>query len=231
MEFVEGITVCSDCGGPLAESEEAAKAMKIKAKEEALAADAAKMAALQEEWAKELGVEVEDLQEAAKAEAEPAGSTVYVKKSQRYDDFQSSASAFYLVGGIVLVGSVLGWANILPIPMTGFSRYLSLGVMTVIGIFCIASAISSTRSAKQVKGQIAEEEDTTKQLINWFKDSYTGEQLDAQIRTESGDLSPEELSLKRFSLIQDILITNHDITDQGYIDMLSEEIYGSLYED
>jgi hypothetical protein len=231
MEFVEGITVCSDCGGPLVESEEAAKAMKIKAKEDALAADAAKMAALQEDWAKELGVDAEELPKAVQAASEPVRSAVYVKKSQQYDDFQSSASAFYLVGGIVLAGSVLGWANILPLPMTGFSRYLSLGVMTVIGIFCIVSAISSTRSARQVKGQIAEEEDTTKQLLNWFKESYTGEQLDAQIRAESGDLSPEELSLKRFSLIQDILITNHDITDQGYIDMLSEDIYGSLYED
>ena len=28
MEFVDGITVCTDCGGPLAESEEAARAMK-----------------------------------------------------------------------------------------------------------------------------------------------------------------------------------------------------------
>ena len=28
MEFVEGITVCSDCGGPLVESKEVADAMK-----------------------------------------------------------------------------------------------------------------------------------------------------------------------------------------------------------
>ena len=34
MEFVDGITVCTDCGGPLVESEEAARAMKIKEQEE-----------------------------------------------------------------------------------------------------------------------------------------------------------------------------------------------------
>ena len=34
MEFVEGIKVCSDCGGPLVESKEVAEAMKKKEQEE-----------------------------------------------------------------------------------------------------------------------------------------------------------------------------------------------------
>ena len=38
MEFVEGIKVCSDCGGPLVESKEVAEAMKKKEQEEQLAA-------------------------------------------------------------------------------------------------------------------------------------------------------------------------------------------------
>ena len=36
MEFVDGVTVCTDCGGPLAESREAAMAMKKKEQEEML---------------------------------------------------------------------------------------------------------------------------------------------------------------------------------------------------
>ena len=36
MEFIDGITVCSDCGGPLMESKEAADAMKRKVLEEEL---------------------------------------------------------------------------------------------------------------------------------------------------------------------------------------------------
>ena len=35
MEFIDGITVCSDCHGPLVESREAAEAMKKKEQEEA----------------------------------------------------------------------------------------------------------------------------------------------------------------------------------------------------
>ena len=33
MEFVEGVTVCTDCGGPLVESREAAPAQKAAEKE------------------------------------------------------------------------------------------------------------------------------------------------------------------------------------------------------
>lgn len=43
MEFVEGIKVCSDCGGPLVESKEVAEALKKKEQEEQLAAMAQEM--------------------------------------------------------------------------------------------------------------------------------------------------------------------------------------------
>ena len=106
---------------------------------------------------------------------------------------------------------------------TGCLLYTSLGSLFV--------AVTSSRSAKKVKGQIADEEQTTRQLIDWFTANHNGEQLDRQILGESGDLSPEELSLKRFELIQDLIITNHDITDQAYVDALAEEIYGKVYEE
>ena len=35
MEFIDGITVCTDCGGPLVESKEAAEAVRKKEQEEA----------------------------------------------------------------------------------------------------------------------------------------------------------------------------------------------------
>ena len=49
MEFVDGITVCTDCGGPLAESKEAAKALKKKEQEEAMIQKQQEMALLQKQ--------------------------------------------------------------------------------------------------------------------------------------------------------------------------------------
>lgn len=209
MEFIDGITTCSDCGGPLVASKEVADAMKEEA-EQAVKAMAA---------------------EAEKPQPRAIRPRIYVKKSQQYDDFKSSASAFYAIGAAALAFAALGWTGILPLPTTGLSRMLSLVVITLMGAGSLGVAISSSRSAKAISGQIREEEETTRQLTEWFITNYSGEQLDEQIFQDYGTLSPEEQSLKRFDLIQDLIITNHDITDQAYVDLLSEEIYGKLYED
>lgn len=241
MEFVDGITTCSDCGGTLVASKEIADAMKKQEAAEAEAHRQAEYEAMQAEFdmaAAELNG-TDDLSESGNALEKQAGKTgnapvrhqVYVKKSQQYDDLKSSASAFVLVGGILLIFSALTWMKVINLPMTGISRIISQSVMTVLGIGSLIVAISSAKSAKTVKGQIAAEENTTRELIQWFTDSYRGDKLDEQIFGESGDLTPEELSLKRFELIQDILVTTHDLTNQAYVDLIAEDIYARLYQD
>lgn len=237
MEFIDGITTCSDCGGPLVESREAAEALKKEEEAKALAARQAEYGESESEA--DGGQDPAELFESASdanpaSQMEQAGRSyaknhVYVKKSQQYDDLKSSASAFLIVGGILLVFSVLCWTNIVRLPMAGISRIISQGVMTIMGIASLAVAVTSSKSAKVVESQVDQEENTTRQLIQWFADNYSADALDSQIRTESGELVPEELSLKRFELIQDILVTNHDITDQAYVDLISEDIYEKVY--
>ncbi len=167
---------------------------------------------------------------AARTRAVRSSSRVYVKKSQKYDDLKSSATAFLLVGGIALVFSILCWANVISLPMAGFSKILSQCVLTVMGIASLVVAFTSSKSAKEMESQIGDEEQKTKDLIAWFLDSYTSSQIDQLIGRVYHGLEPEELSLKRFEVIQDLIITNKDIADQSYIDLLSEEIYNKLFE-
>lgn len=233
MEFVDGITTCTDCGGALVESKEVADAMRKQEQME----EAARRLAEYEELTGGGGDDSpfspedslpEEMETAIRARVRPR---IYVKKAQQYEDLKSSASAFLLVGGILLVFSILCWAKVIHLPLSGISRVISQTVMTILGIVSLVVAACSLKSAGAVKGQIAEEEEATRQLIHWFTDSYTGEQLDEQIQAESGELAPEELSLKRFELIQDILITTHDISDQAYVDSIAEDIYGKMYQD
>lgn len=232
MEFVDGMTVCTDCGGPLVSSKEEAQAIACKEAEQLRREQEAQLAARMEEAALE-----EELLRAAEQETsseqknrrEPA--RVYVKKAQRYEDLQSSSSAFLLVGSIMLASGVLFWLSVIPMPIAGFSGIITKTLLVVMGAAALYVAFTSSKDAKKLSGQIAQEEETTKQLISWFVSEYTGEQLDQKILSEFGELSPEELSLKRFELIQDLLVTNHDLPDPSYVDLLSEEIYGKLYED
>ena len=70
----------------------------------------------------------------------------------------------------------------------------------------------------------------TQEIINWFLKNYSAKELDEQLLMEDPDLSGEELSLKRFELIQDFLITGRDIPDQSYADSLCETLYTKLYD-
>lgn len=237
MEFIDGITTCSDCGEPLVASKEFAEAVKRQELEEERSRQQTELEAMaegstlfdesegEETGTSYLGIPGNKMKRSSEA------SRVYIKKSQQYEDLKSSASAFLLVGGAILIFSILCWMNVVKLPMVGVSRIISQSVGTLMGIGSLIVAVTSAKSAKAVSGQVQEEETATRELIQWFLSHHTGDELDARILSESGDLVPEERSLKRFELIQDILITSHDIVDPAYVDLLAEEIYGNIYGD
>ncbi|MEG0216036.1 MAG: hypothetical protein RR685_07880 [Hungatella sp.] len=238
MEFIDGITVCSDCGGLLAESEEVARTMQ---KEEALKkwealqvqADLPTQTDLSEidDTCRLVDTEIPPTpyQQAEKMGRSSAAAGVYVKKSQKYEDLKSSASAFLLVGGLLLIFSLLLWTGIVRLPMAGLSKMIFQTTLTGMGILALIVATRTTHSAKALLPQIAEEETATKQLMEWFMGTYDAAALDSSI--EDADLlSSEELSLKRFQIIQDHLITEQDLPNQAYVDALSEELYSRIFE-
>ena len=225
MEFIDGITVCTDCGGPLVESKEVADAMKREEKEKQKAERLAAMA--------EAGITPEMLspEENAKKAAARAQSHVYVNKSQKYQDMKSSASAFYGVGAVLVVLSALLWANVIHVPIEGTARFLTFGVLTIMGVGSLIVAVSTSKSAKEMSSLVHEEENRTRSIVEDFIKSHTADTLDRQLGNELEGLTPEEISLKRLDLIQDILVTTHDIADQTYADSIAEELYGKLFDE
>lgn len=219
MEFVEGITVCTDCGGPLVESKEAALALQ---------------AAEKEKREQEMRLRYEEMQKAAEkletekqSERQPAGT--YVKKEQRYEDMNSSASAFFLVGGVLAVIAAVSLLGYLPLPLYGVSRILFHVLLILMAAGSIAVAVSSKKSAARLKVQAADEEKETEDILQWFLKTYSARGLDDQLLMEDPELSGEELELKRFELIQDYLVTGRDLPDQSYADALCDMIYERLY--
>lgn len=223
MEFVEGVTVCTDCGGPLVESKEAADALKKSEKEK----QEEEMRRRYEEFMA-LQKDTENTDETAKEE-QKAPSKAYVNKGQRYEDMSSSASAFFLVGGILAAATVLSLTGILNLPMAGVSKYIFQGLLVLMAVGSLAIAISSRKSAALLKTEAADEEKETEEIIQWFLKTYSGDDLDAELRMEDPDLTGEELSLKRFELIQDYLVTSRDLPDPSYVDALCDMIYNRLY--
>lgn len=227
MEFVEGVTVCTDCGGRLVESKEVADAMKeeeLKKQEELMREQYEKLMATAEETEGESDENAPKLRRTAPSKA-------YVDKGQRYEDVKSSATAFFIIGGALAVASVLVFAGVINIPMYGIMKYIFQGMMAVMAVGSLIAAFSSQKSAAALKTEAVDEEKETKEIVEWFVKTYSAKDLDKQILSEEPGLSEEEMSLRRFELIQDYLITGRDLPDQSYVDALCDMIYGRLYED
>ncbi len=233
MEFIDGVTVCTDCGGPLVESEEAARAMKAAEREQNLARERAMYQALTEEAGSEEETSQKDAPETQQEQEQkphrPERTYVYVDKSQKYSDLKSSASAFLAVGCVLAVVSVLLWTGIIRLPMAAVSKLIFQGALTLMAVFSLVVYFNTSRDAKKLAPQIDQEKERTKELIQWFTGLYSAETIDQEI-PDADSLTEEERSLKRFQLIQDYLITGQDLPDQSYVDALSEEIYSQLFE-
>lgn len=215
MEFIDGITRCTDCGGPLIESKEAAEAIrKDSAKREMLSG----------------GDELLTQDEIKKRNAAFYGhSNLYVNKTQKYQDTKASASAFLCIGGILTIASALLWSGLVQLPLAGTSRFLTFGVLTAMGLGFLAIGLSSLRSIKGLSQLAEEEESRTASIIDEFLRDHSAISLDEELGQELEGLTPEEISLKRLDLIQDILITTHDISDQNYADSLADQLYEQLF--
>ena len=233
MEFVEGITKCSDCGGPLFESKEAAEEMykraqaqyneQMKKQYEMMMAEQMKQEALAKEAAAKAA-------EGKVAQPRRASSGTFVDKGQKYEDMASSASAFLIVGVVTTAALILSITGLINLPFYGVMKLIIYGMLAFMAIGSFVVAVSSKKSAAVLKTEISSEKDQTKEIIEWFVESYTPDDIDRRILfTESG-LSPEEMSLRRFEWIQELLIIGKDLPDQAYVDMLCDEIYSRLFE-
>ena len=221
---------CTDCGKILVDKEKYFEGKAIREAEEAKAEEERRREMLESMSDEEKEAMKEAMEE---AEQESRGRrrgvipepTVYVTRAERYEDLKSSASAFWIVGAALIILAVAGWSGLLPVNII-----LKL-MFTLLAAGSIFVAWKTGQDAKIVKGQIQEENEVTEQLIKWFLENYTPEQIDEIVRRENGDLQDEVLALKRIALIQDIYVTQYDLADQGYVDALAEEVYGQLFED
>lgn len=229
MEFIDGITVCTDCGGPLVESKEVADAMKQKEQEEARLQKEQEMTLMKQQMEAEISSDEESETQEPTSSKSVQPARVYVDKAEKYDDLKSSASAFLLVGGLLVVFSLLCWTGIVRLPMQGVSKLIFQGALLLMGCFSLGVFLNTSKSAKRLAPEIDAEKHRTEELIKWFLDTYSGDAVDKEI-PDFQELSQEERSLKRFQIIQDYLITGKDLPDPAYVDALSEEIYSKLYE-
>jgi len=220
MDFVDGITVCSDCGTTLVDKAEYFKALEEKKAEETAKAEEELKARADEMRAVAEDPEVlaERLAAIKEIYAEPA---TYETKAESYVDNRSSAGAFLFVGVMLTIFAGLLWSGVINL---GIIMNL---VATAFAIICFGIAFMSLNRARKYKVQAEAEEQQTMEIIDGFAANVTVEDIDKYVEK---DIPEEEKALVRLQIIRDAILEKTEITDKAYADMLADEIYTKLYE-
>lgn len=234
MEFVEGMTTCTDCGGPLVPSKEEwlkEKALKDaeekQKKEEELAKEAE--AAGEEAAPYAAAMDALDAGDAAKAMAAGDKAPLYTPLRKRAEDMKSSRNAFVTTGAVLIAASVFCWVGVIPLPMAGLSKIFFETVITLLGAGCMIVALRSQKEMYTLLSGADAEEQRTRSILDWFTETCTADDIDGRLLREEPNLEGAELDFRRSAMISDLLVTGKDLPDPSYVDYLTDILMDKLY--
>lgn len=234
-EFREGITTCTDCECELVDDLSFAT---LEEENEHIDPDVLQMQFQQSlmQASESFNLEYDEegmpdpiaLMQASSRAKQPPKAEVYINNEERAEENKSAAYALLLVGvaGIILI--VLFFLDIIPIPMSRFSKYMITGVMGVMFILFFIMGIVSLRNFKLFKEKAYKENNLTKSIKDWCMSSLSKEDVDSNF---DFDGVPEEIKyFQRIGFLKNSINKQFMNLDEGYLDRLVEEVYPDIFE-
>jgi len=155
----------------------------------------------------------------------------YMNSADKAQDNRSSGWTLLLVGGVGLIALLLAALGIIPLPMSGFSKIMSMCVLGTLCIVFIIMGIVSFQKSKEYAFQAQAEGDKESEVINWFLENCPGEKIDEALAAELDDLSEEEIYFKRFALVRQILFNRFKDSGEAFLNHMADEVYEVLFEE
>jgi len=153
----------------------------------------------------------------------------YMNSAEKAEDNRSSAWTLLIVGGLGLLVIILGAFGIIPLPMSGFGKKMTLIVMGALCVLFVVMGFVSFKKSKEYASQAELEGDRESNVINWFKENYPADKIDEVLGQDLFELSIEELYFKRFSVIKQLLYVNFPDTGMQFQDHMADEVYENLF--
>lgn len=227
-EYIEGITACSDCGVSLVpsltdeDSEELLRDDGDFPETEAFpdAGDSPEAEAFPDagEAAEE---DVSDMDDSSSGGAAP-----YISKAAQREDMKSTAYAFTFVGALGLVLLALFATGVLPIAVADSSRIMIDIVMGAVFVIFLVIGIRSFGQLKRLKEEAVLEEALSEEITEWFRQTYTKEQIDASVDTEG---SEETLYFARYEVMKQFITKAYPSLEASFLDHMIETLYTELF--
>lgn len=226
-EYVEGITVCADCGAELVDSLDDIK-------EENTSEEEFYAGFLEDAFEGEGEMPGEEMPEdMANAvhmgkeirRAEPVA--VYENASQKAEEFKSSSYMLMIIGVLGLAALTLFAAGVFPIRLNLITNIV-MGLMFVLFIIW---GVQSFSSYKKQAAKAVTEKEVDDRLKIWCRENLQADGIDkAAVVAEE---EPEELRyFKRTEQMKRMILQTEEFAalEEGYLENLIEELYPEIFE-
>ena len=222
-EYKDGIKICADCGAELVGS-----LREIEAMEEAAEAEKIRdFARHQEELQEMLKEHGDDLFEQNEEVKEIAG---YRKASDKAAEYRSSGYALTVVGAIGAVAIILYLCGLIPIPMEGSIRVISLVTMSVLFAFFLVMGIRSFIDAKKCASLSQDEEMTDAKVREWVATNLSAATIDSACSFSDTSMEEEMKYFARNEYMKQEILKAFPTLDHAYLENLAEDLYSEIYE-
>lgn len=179
--------------------------------------------------------EAEDAAEKNAAEegnrkAEPAPA-VFVKASDKAENYRSSAYALLAVGFVGVLAVILIAAGVIPLNIASNIKVISFITMMLMFVIFIVMGAKAFMDAKKYEEMAKQEEEATEGMQSWFLEAYKKQSLDAAAGiSEDSELAEEVLYFKRSAFIRQQLTEQFGELEPSYLEKNVEDLYTELYE-
>lgn len=218
-EYVDGITVCADCGCALVDS------LKEELSEEQIEEEAHRLAEAVAQYGMDgdgIGLPLEEPLE------EPEYTGVYVNSAEKAEENRTSAYTLLFVGGTGLIGILLFFFDVLPIHTGTINKYMISGVMGALFLLFLVMGAVSMRSSRLFAKKAGKEKNLTQEIRKWCEENISRETLDSALFLEQ-EPSEELKYFARFEKVKELIQDQFMNLDEGYLDRLIDEMYPDIF--
>lgn len=217
-EYVEGITVCVDCGCELVE---ALNKDRLSEEENAFSPKEVQSAG-QAADSDEFEFDEEEV-------PERKFHSVYMNNEERAEENRTSACTLLMVGGVGFVIIILIFLDVINLHMSVTNKYMVTGVMGALFILFLVMGIVSMKNSKILKVKASKENKLTMEIKKWCLDNISGNQVDESLNIV-GQIK-ELQYFQRFDYMKKMIQNQFVNLDESYLERLIEEIYPEIFEE
>ena len=238
-EYVNGITVCADCGEKLVDSLE-------KSGEQAFTFD--NIADFLEENTEEF-IEDEVMAESDPEESDQAGiadgadnegratvrSSAYIgtyrNSAEQAEENRSSAYMLLVIGVFGLAAVLLIITGVIPLYQSAsITKYFVCGVMGAMFVLFIIFGFVSMKSFRKLSVKAKSEDSLLEEITKWCEINLRAEEIDAELYL-SGDIMDEQKYFLRTDKMKQLIQDKFMNLDEAFLDHFIDDYYQKLFEE